>query len=101
MARTSCITTTARSSRSIWPNGKSYNISKQIPAEFVDTEDDHNVVKPPRRPLGWSKDSSAVLLSDGWDIWKAPVHGGAGVNLTGNGKKDKIRYQTSLPSRSG
>ncbi len=35
-----------------------------------------------------------MLLSDGWDIWKAPVHGGAGVNLTGNGKKDQIRYQT-------
>lgn len=75
-------------------NGKSYNISKAIPAEFVDTEDDHNIVKPPRRPLGWSKDSSAVLLSDGWDVWKAPAHGGAGVNLTGNGKKDKIRYNT-------
>ncbi len=75
-------------------NGQSYNISKQIPAVFIDTEDDHNVVKPPRRPLGWSKDSSAVLLSDGWDVWKAPAHGGAGVNLTGNGTKDKIRYQT-------
>ncbi len=75
-------------------NGKSYNITKQIPAEFVNTEDDHNMVKPPRRPMGWSKDSSAVLLSDGWDIWKAPAHGGPGVNLTVNGKKDKIRYET-------
>jgi dipeptidyl aminopeptidase/acylaminoacyl peptidase len=74
--------------------GQSYNITKEIPAVFIDTEDDHNVVKPPRRPLGWSKDSSAVLLTDGWDVWKAPVHGGAGVNLTGNGKKDQIRYQT-------
>ncbi len=67
--------------------GQSYNITKQIPAVFIDTEDDHNVVKPPHRPIGWAKDSSAVLLSDGWDIWKAPVHGGPGVNLTGNGKK--------------
>jgi dipeptidyl aminopeptidase/acylaminoacyl peptidase len=75
-------------------NGKSYNITKQIAADFVDTDDDHNVVKPPRRPLGWSSDSAAVLLSDGWDVWKVPVHGGEGVNLTGNGKKDKIRYQT-------
>jgi len=75
-------------------NGKSYNISKSLPADFVDVEDDHNVAKPPRRPVGWAKDSSAVLLSDGWDVWKAPVHGGAGVNLTGNGKKDQIRYQT-------
>ena len=55
--------------------GQSYNITKQIPATFWDNEDDHNVVKPPHRPIGWAKDSSAVLLSDGWDIWKAPVHG--------------------------
>lgn len=75
-------------------SGKSYNISKAIPTDFVDVEDDHNIAKPPRRPVGWAKDSSAVLLSDGWDIWKASVHGGAGVNLTGNGKKDKIRYTT-------
>lgn len=75
-------------------SGQSHNITKQIPAVFYDTEDDHNLVKPPTRPIGWSKDSSAVLLSDGWDIWKAAVHGGPGVNLTGNGKKDKIRYRT-------
>jgi dipeptidyl aminopeptidase/acylaminoacyl peptidase len=74
--------------------GQVSNITKQIPATFWDQEDDHNVVKPPHRPIGWSKDSSAVLLSDGWDIWKAPSHGGAGVNLTVNGKKDKIRYRT-------
>lgn len=73
--------------------GQTYEISKQIPATFWDQEDDHNVVKPPHRPIGWTKDSSAVLLSDGWDIWKAPVHGGQGVNLTVNGKKDKIRYR--------
>lgn len=73
--------------------GQSYNITRQLPSVFYDTEDDHNVTKPPTRPLGWSKDSNFVLLSDGWDIWKAPVHGGAGVNLTGNGKKDKIRYR--------
>jgi acetyl esterase/lipase len=74
--------------------GQSYNVTKQISATFWDTEDDHNVVKPPHRPIGWAKDSSAVLLTDGWDIWKAPAHGGAGVNLTVNGKKDKIRYRT-------
>jgi dipeptidyl aminopeptidase/acylaminoacyl peptidase len=74
--------------------GQSYNITKQIPATFWDTEDDHNVVKPPHRPIGWAKDSSAVLLSDGWDIWKVSSHGGAGVNLTVNGKKDKIRYRS-------
>lgn len=74
--------------------GKSYNLTEKIPTEFYNTEDDHNVVKPPERPIGWSKDSSAVLLSDGWDIWRVPAHGGAAVNLTQNGKKEKIRYRT-------
>jgi dipeptidyl aminopeptidase/acylaminoacyl peptidase len=69
------------------------NLTKSIPAVFVDTDDDHNVVKPPARPLGWSKDSKYVLLTDKWDMWKVPADGGAAVNLTGNGKKEKIRYE--------
>ena len=38
-----------------------------------------------------------MLLSDSWDIWKVPVAAGqTAVNLTVNGKKDQIRYQTRL-----
>jgi dienelactone hydrolase len=73
--------------------GKSYNITKDVPTSFVNTEDDHNVVKPPRYPIGGVKDGSSVLLSDGWDIWNVPVHGGPGSNLTLDGKKGGIRYQ--------
>lgn len=73
--------------------GKSTNITKDVPTSFVNTEDDHNVVKPPQYPIGWVKDGSSVLLSDGWDIWNVPVHGGRGTNLTLDGKKDGIRYQ--------
>ncbi len=76
--------------------GKSADLTSKIPAKFWDTEDDHNVVKPPRQSLGWSKDSAAVLLSDGWDIWKVPVAGGQAVNLTVNGGKDKIRYRRTF-----
>ena len=74
--------------------GETYNLTKDAPTSFVNTEDDHNVVKPPTRPVGWSKDSRFVLLSDNWDIWKIPADGGQAVNLTANGKKDKIRYET-------
>ncbi len=74
-------------------NGKAIELTKQIPTTFWDTEDDHNVVKPPTQSFGWTSDSSAVLLSDGWDIWKVPVAGGKAENLTVNGKKDKIRYK--------
>jgi hypothetical protein len=73
--------------------GQSFNITKDVPSVFYNVEDDHNVVKPPERPIGWSKDSMAVLLSDGWDIWAVPAHGGTGTNLTGNGKAEKIRYR--------
>ena len=75
-------------------SGQSTNITAKVPATFWDEEDDHNVVKPPNFPLGWTKDSKSVLLSDDWDIWNVPTRGGNAVNLTVNGKKDKIRYQT-------
>ncbi len=73
-------------------SGQSTNITKAVPTSFVNADDDHNVVKPPVPPLGWTKDGDAVLLSDGWDIWKVPMSGTA-VNLTANGKKDSIRYR--------
>jgi dipeptidyl aminopeptidase/acylaminoacyl peptidase len=74
-------------------SGQSMNITAKVPAVFFNDEDDHNVVKPPRFPMGWTKDSASVLLSDGWDIWNVPTRGGQAVNLTVNGKKDGIRYQ--------
>ena len=74
-------------------SGKSTELTKQLSATFWDTEDNHNVVKPPRPSFGWTADSRAALLSDGWDIWKVPVDGGQAVNLTVNGKKDQLRYR--------
>jgi dienelactone hydrolase len=75
------------------PTKKSRVITKDVPTSFINTEDDHPVDRPPTRALGWTKDSSAVLLSDNWDVWKVPVAEGTAVNLTQNGKKDGIRYQ--------
>lgn len=74
-------------------SGQSSALTKDIPSTFWDTENDVNQVKPPTQSFGWSKDSSAVLLSDGWDIWKVPVAGAKAENLTINGKKEKIRYR--------
>ncbi|MGD0777640.1 MAG: prolyl oligopeptidase family serine peptidase [Candidatus Solibacter sp.] len=73
--------------------GKQTKITKGVATTFIDADNDVNVSKPPTPSLGWSKDSQNVLLSDGWDIWKVAAKGGAAVNLTGNGKKDKIRYR--------
>jgi acetyl esterase/lipase len=72
--------------------GEPRNITLTVPASFVDTEDDHNVAKPPTGVIGWASDSKAVLLHDNWDIWQVPVSGGQAINLTGNGRKDQIRY---------
>ncbi len=77
--------------------GTAHNITEKVRTSFVDVEDDHNVVDPPARVLGWSADNNYVLLSDLWDIWKVPVAAGeSAVNLTVNGKKDQIRYQNRL-----
>jgi dipeptidyl aminopeptidase/acylaminoacyl peptidase len=78
-------------------SGQSRNITLNAPISFVNTEDDHNVVKPPAGVIGWTKDSASVLFSDNWDIWQVPVNGGSTVNLTVNGRKDQIRYQRRYP----
>lgn len=73
---------------------KSVNLTKSITGtSFIDDEDDHNMNKPPHQSMGWSRDGSTVVLSDGWDLWAVKVDGSGGKNLTGNGKKDHIRYQ--------
>ncbi len=76
--------------------GQSANITKTVPTSFVNVDDDHNVVKPPVPALGWTKNGDAVILSDGWDLWKVPAAAGQAVNLTVNGRKDGIRYRRIL-----
>jgi dipeptidyl aminopeptidase/acylaminoacyl peptidase len=73
--------------------GQTVNITKGIPASFIDTESDVNVVKPPTPFYGWSKDGKYLLLSDNWDIWQVPVTGGTATNLTVNGRKEQLRYR--------
>jgi dipeptidyl aminopeptidase/acylaminoacyl peptidase len=73
--------------------GEKKNITKGVPAVFRDTSDDHNpLVAPPTQPFGWSKDGSAILLSDGYDVWRVPVNGGTATNLTIDGKAKGIKY---------
>jgi dienelactone hydrolase len=75
------------------PSRTSRCLSKTAATSFIDTENDRPVDRPPTRTIGWAKDSSAVLVSDNWDIWKLPVADAAPVNLTGDGKKLGIRYR--------
>jgi acetyl esterase/lipase len=75
---------------------KPTNITKGVQASFVDTENDHNIIKPPAPMLGWSEDSNYVLLSDNWDIWKVAADGSGGTNLTVDGHKEQIRYRRPI-----
>ncbi len=76
------------------PTGTSTNITEKVKTSFINTEDDHNVEKPLTPVVGWSIDSRYVLLRDLWDVWQVPVNAKEqAVNLTLNGRKEKIRYQ--------
>ncbi len=71
------------------------NITENIPSSFIVGENDYNIDKPMNQPLGWSADSKYVLLRDDWDIWRvAAGTNEKAVNLTQNGAKEKIRYQS-------
>ena len=72
--------------------GQARNITQGVPASFIDTEDDHNVIKPPAGMIGWASDSGSVLLHDNYDVWQVPVSAGQAANLTLNGRRDQIRY---------
>jgi acetyl esterase/lipase len=72
------------------------NITKAAPVSFVDTEDDHNVDRPPTQVIGFSKDGKFVLLQDNYDVWKVALAGGQYTNLTVDGKAKRIRYQRRL-----
>ena len=76
--------------------GTTRNITAGAPVSFINTEDDHNIDRPPTAVIGWSKDGESVLLSDNWDVWRVPVKGGAAVNLTTNGRAQKLRFQRRI-----
>lgn len=71
-------------------------ITTGAPVSFVDVDDDHNVEDPPNSSLGWTSDSRAVLLSDGWDIWRVSAGGDEHTNLTRDGRTEKIQYGRPL-----
>lgn len=66
------------------------NITRNIPATFVNVEDDHTVEqKPPFRFAGWTEDDKSILLYDKYDIWEVRSDGSRATNLT-NGTEEKV-----------
>ncbi len=74
-------------------SGASRNLTAAAPVSFVNVADDHNLKQPPIPIVGWSRDSRDLLLTDNWDIWKAPIAGSTDINLTADGKREGIRYR--------
>ncbi len=73
---------------------RSVNVTEKAATSFVNTEDDHNVIRPLTTVIGWSSDSRYLLIRDLWDIWQLSADGREpAINLTRNGRKDQIRYQ--------
>ncbi len=73
---------------------KAVNITEKLPTGFIDTEDDHNVMKPLTSVIGWSSDSKYLLIRDLWDIWQLSADGREpAVNLTRDGRTSRMRYQ--------
>ncbi|MBO9732198.1 MAG: S9 family peptidase [Chitinophaga sp.] len=75
-------------------SGTTVNISKDIPAKVFDEEDDHPDEPEAYGIAGWMNNDAAVYIYDRYDIWEAdPAGKKAPVNITQNGRKEKIRYR--------
>ncbi len=69
------------------------NISKSVPASFVDRESDStDVQKPFYGQGGWTKDDHDVLLYDKFDVWQVAADGSKAAKLT-DGAREQIEYR--------
>jgi dipeptidyl aminopeptidase/acylaminoacyl peptidase len=61
---------------------------------FVNAEDDHPYERPPYGVAGWTKDGRSVILNHRFDVWRLPLDGSKGVNLTGGvGDAEQIQFR--------
>jgi dipeptidyl aminopeptidase/acylaminoacyl peptidase len=69
------------------------NITKAVPATFVNRESDATVKqKPPFGVAGWTKDDQAVLLYDKFDVWQVSPDGSTSTRLT-DGTPSQVRHR--------
>ncbi len=74
--------------------GRHTNLTRDLPASFVNAEYDRFGEKPPYGIAGWTADSSGVILEARYDLWHVPLGGGKAVNLTGGlGESREIRFR--------
>jgi dipeptidyl aminopeptidase/acylaminoacyl peptidase len=69
------------------------NITKNVPAAFVNRESDWTVrQKPPFGVAGWTHDDAAVILYDKFDLWQVAPDGSGAFRLT-DGAGDQVRHR--------
>jgi dipeptidyl aminopeptidase/acylaminoacyl peptidase len=79
------------------------DLTKGVPTSFIDKESDETIVqKPPFGAAGWTKDDSAVILYDKFDLWLVPVDGSKATRLTdGTAEQIRSRYVRLNPDDEG
>ena len=69
------------------------NITKTVPAAFVNREADFTIKQKPAFGLaGWTKDDAFVILYDKFDLWQVAADGSKAVKLT-DGAADQVRHR--------
>jgi len=82
------------------PDGKSTNLTKDLPVKFWREETDTPSTPGPYGNGGWIKDDKYVLLYDMYDIWQIAPDGSSAKNLTdGVGRKEKIEFRNVRPDQ--
>ena len=76
------------------PDGKRANLTANLPAKFFNEEDDHPALPNSYGTAGWTKDGSAVLLYDHYDIWRVGPDGFGAKNITaGYGRSHNLQLR--------
>jgi dienelactone hydrolase len=75
-------------------SGRVTNIDQATGVSFVDAEDDHPYERPSYGVAGWTSDGRSVILNHRFDLWRLPLDGSNGVNLTGGlGDAEQIEFR--------
>ncbi|MDX8340720.1 prolyl oligopeptidase family serine peptidase [Draconibacterium sp. IB214405] len=74
--------------------GKEYQITDPATIQAANELNDVPNLPGSYRNAGWLEDDAAILIYDRYDIWKVdPTNSTAPVNLTKNGRSEKINYR--------
>jgi dipeptidyl aminopeptidase/acylaminoacyl peptidase len=76
------------------PDGKTINLTQNLPVKFFREDDDHPAPPPAYSRANWTSDGKWVLLDDEFDVWRIAPDGNKAVNLTqGVGRKNNIEFR--------